>query len=88
MFEEHRVKIQKLGKVASTALRVHNSLKKHVIVSVPAVSKELELSFPAVSKAVLNLQKMGLVREFTGKRRHRLFSYDAYLNVLIQGTGN
>lgn len=86
MFEEHRKKIQKLGKVASTALRVHDSLKKHVIVSLPAVSKELELSFPAVSKAMLNLQKMGLVREFTGKQRHRLFSYEAYLKVLVQGT--
>ena len=86
MFEEHRRKIQTLGKPASTALRVHDFLKKHVIVSLPAASKELELSFPTVSKAMLNLQKLGFVREFTGKRRHRLFSYDAYLKTLTQGT--
>jgi len=86
MFEEHRRQIQKLGKAASTALRVHDFLKKHVIVSLPAASKELELSFPAVNKAMINLQRVGLVREFTGKRRHRLYSYDPYLNVLTQGT--
>lgn len=86
MFEAHHRKIQKLGKAASTALRVHDFLKKHAIVSLPVVSKELELSFPAVNKAVKNLQKLGLVKEFTGKRRHRLFSYDAYLNVLVEGT--
>jgi len=86
MFEEHRLKIQKLGKAASTALRIHEFLKKHVIVSLPAASKELELSFPAANKAMLNLTKLGLVKEFTGKRRHRLFSYDPYLHVLTQGT--
>ena len=86
MFEEHRLQIQKLGKAASTALRVHDFLKKHVIVSLPAASKELELSFPAVNNAMINLQKVGLVREFTGKRRHRLYSYDPYLSVLTQGT--
>ena len=86
MFEQHRLKIQKLGKGASTALRVHEFLKKHAIVSLPVASKELELSFPAVNKAVRNLQALGLVREFTGKRRHRLFSYVGYLNVLTEGT--
>jgi len=86
MFEQHRFKIQKLGKGASTALRVHEFFKKHAIVSLPVVSKELELSFPAVNKAVLNLQTLGLVKEFTGKRRHRLFSYEGYLNILTEGT--
>lgn len=86
MFEEHRYKIQKLGKAASTALRIHEFFKKHIIVSLPAASRELELSFPAANKAMLNLIKLGLVKEFTGKRRHRLFSYDPYLHVLTQGT--
>jgi Fic family protein len=86
MFDEHRRKIQKIGKAASTALRVHDFLMKHAIISLSAASKELELSFPAVNKAMLNLQKLGLVKEFTGKRRHRLFSYDAYLGVMMEGT--
>jgi Fic family protein len=86
MFEQHRVKIQKIGKGASTALRVHEFLKKHAIASLPVVSKELELSFPAVNKAAKNLQTLGLVKEFTGRRRHRLFSYAGYLNILTEGT--
>ena len=72
MFEEHHRQIQKLGKAASTALRVHDFLKKHVIVSLPSAYKELEFSFSAVSKATINLQKIGLVKEFTRKCRHRL----------------
>ncbi|MBI4528067.1 MAG: Fic family protein [Deltaproteobacteria bacterium] len=86
MFEDHRGAIQKLGKATGSALRVHDLLKRRVILSLPVACKELELSFPAVNKAMMNLQKLGLVREFTGKHRNRLFSYDPYLKILAEGT--
>jgi len=85
MFEEHRAQIQTLGKAAGSALRVHELLKKRVLLSLPTACAELHLSFPAVSKALSNLEKLGLVREFTGRQRNRLFSYDSYLNVLSEG---
>jgi Fic family protein len=86
MFEEHHARIQKLGKAAGSALRVHELLKKRVLLSLPTACQELHLSFPAVSKAVSNLEKLGLVREFTGKQRNRFFSYESYLKVLTEGT--
>ena len=73
MFEQHRSQIEKLGKAAGSALRVHELLKKRVLLSLPAASEALHLSFPAVSKAVSHLEKLSLVREFTGKQRNRLF---------------
>jgi len=85
MFEEHRAQIQTLGKAAGSALRVHELLKRRVLLSLPTACAELHLSFPAVSKALSNLEKLGLVREFTGRQRKRLFSYDSYLNVLSEG---
>jgi Fic family protein len=88
MFEEHRLMIEKLGKAAGSALRVQELLKKRVLLSLPAASKELHLSFPAVSKAVSHLERLGLVREFTGKQRNRFFSYEPYLKVLTEGTEN
>ena len=30
--------------------------------------------------------KLGILREITGKQRHRLFVYDRYLAILNQGT--
>lgn len=86
MFEQHREQIQKLGKGAGSALRVHDLLKRRVILSLPIACAELHLSFPAVNKAMANLQKLGLVREFTGKQRNRLFSYDPFLKVLTENT--
>lgn len=86
MFEQHRQQIQQIGKAAGSALRVHDLFKKRVILSLPTAQTELHLSFPAVNKAMMNLQKLGLVQEFTGKQRNRLFCYDPYLKVLAEGT--
>jgi len=37
-------------------------------------------------KAVANLQKLGIVKEVTGKRRGRLFAYTRYMDILNRGT--
>jgi len=86
MFEQHKRQIQKLGRATGSALRVHDLLKKRVILSVAEASTALEISFPAVDKAMVNLQGLGLVRELTGKPRNRLFCYDPYWKVLSEET--
>jgi len=85
MFDQHHQQIQQIGKAAGSALRVHELLKKRIILSLPIAQAELKLSFPAVNKAMANLEKLGLVREFTGKQRDRLFCYEPYLKVLNEG---
>ena len=37
--------------------------------------------------SVRHLTELGIVRELTGKERHRLFVYDEYLKILNEGTG-
>jgi hypothetical protein len=32
------------------------------------------------------LERLGIVRELTGKRRNRLFAYDRYVGLLGEGT--
>jgi hypothetical protein len=32
------------------------------------------------------LERLGIARELTGKRRNRLFAYEQYLGVLNEGT--
>ena len=86
LFERHQKKIQNLGKSAASALRVHDLLKARVFLSLANAERDLDLSFPTVANAMANLEKLGIVKEVTGKRRHRLFSYDSYLEILGQGT--
>ena len=41
--------------------------------------------YDPVTKALLNLEKLGIVRESTGGRRNKLYAYDAYLKILEEG---
>jgi hypothetical protein len=42
-------------------------------------------SFPTASKAIDTLVALGIAREITAGRRHRLFAYDADLAFLSEG---
>jgi Fic family protein len=55
-------------------------------VSIPAAAKQLGLSQPTVTKALDHMQRLSIVREATGRRRHRIFVYDRYLSLLAEGT--
>jgi Fic family protein len=86
MFHQHQEKIRDLGRASYTAERLHSLLQRRVLVSPSLAQKELKMSFPAANKALLNLQKLGFVREITGKQKHRVFAYTPYLDVLTKGT--
>ncbi|HEY0458765.1 MAG TPA: Fic family protein [Pyrinomonadaceae bacterium] len=82
VFAADRQKIEGLGRAAASALRIHELLQKKPIISVPMASKELNLSAPTVRNSIDKLKEIGLVKEITGKKRDRLFSYQSYLDIL------
>jgi Fic family protein len=86
LFDRDRAAIRAFGRSAPSILRVHEFLQRRPIVTIRAVSKELQLSFPTVGKALELMAAAGIVREMTGKRRHRLFAYSKYLSLLDKGT--
>ncbi|MDT7042711.1 Fic family protein [Candidatus Nitronereus thalassa] len=86
LFEKDRLLIENLGRPAASALRVHQYLQSKPILSVPRASEETNLSSPTVRKSISHLEKLGLVREITGKQRGQVFVYDKYLEIINQGT--
>ena len=86
LFEEDRRKIERLGRSAASALRVHQHMQRKPILSIPATAKQLSLSAPTVAKTLQHLRDLGIVRETTGRQRHRLFVYQRYVAILNQGT--
>lgn len=85
IFKTHAAAIKGLGRSKFTALRVHDLFKKRCILSLPVISRELGVSFPTANKTLTRLQQLGFVKEMTGKRRHRVFSYEPYLRILQEG---
>ncbi|HEX7289995.1 MAG TPA: Fic family protein [Conexibacter sp.] len=84
--ERDRRSIHGLGRGAATAHRLHELAAELVIVGAPSASVRLGLSEPAVYGALRRLEEVGILREVTGRRRGRLYAYDAYLSVLSEGT--
>jgi len=86
LVERDRRAIHGLGRGAATAHRVHDLATQFVIIGPGWAAKRLGLSEPAVYAAVARLERAGVLREVTGRQRGRLYAYDAYLEVLNEGT--
>jgi Fic family protein len=86
LFEEDRRKIAHLGRIATSALRVHEEMQRSPILSVPSTAKRLGLAKQTVQNALDRLQGLEIVREITGKRRDRLYQYTRYMEILDEGT--
>lgn len=86
LFGRDRQRIEALGRPAASALRVHEHLKERLLGTVAGMAKRLSISAPTVANSLRHLESLGVVKETTGRRRGRVFVYDAYLNVLAQGT--
>ncbi len=86
LFASDRARIERQGRRAGSALRVHDALKARPILSLPEARNRAKLSFPAVSTAMNTLVGLGIAREITGKLRSRLFAYERYISILNEGT--
>ena len=86
LFASDRAALQRAGRRAGSALRVHDALRARPILSLSGVREHTTLSFPTASSAMRLLVEQGIARELTGKRRNRLFVYDRYLAILNEGT--
>ena len=86
MFKEDRKRIEKAGRRAGSALRLHDAIKARPLLSLQEICRISGLTFPTASTAMDRLVELGIARELTGRRRNRLFVYDRYLTILNEGT--
>lgn len=86
LFHEDRERIVPSGRRAGSMLRVHDALKARPVTSLPEVVRQTGLTPPTAGVAMEALVHLGLARELTGRRRNRVFAYDAYLAILNEGT--
>ncbi len=85
-FEEDRKTIEVLGRQAGSTHRVHQMLQRYPIATVATVSERLHITSPTARNAIKSLEKLGIVREITGKKRDRVYLYGKYTRILDEGT--
>jgi len=85
LFDSDRDRLEKLGRKAATAVRIFDALRMRPLSNIAALAVRADTSFPAAARAVATLEDFGIVREITGRKRERVFTYDGYLSILSEG---
>ena len=84
--ETHRESIiHEAGRTTADALRIHESLFRHPIVSTTSVQSLLSTSFPTANSLLKRLEGMGLLQEFTGRTRRKAYRYESYIRLFDDG---
>jgi Fic family protein len=81
-----RDKLHDIGRLAPSALQVHQALIERPIVTSKWLVTATDLTPATVNRSLDKLAQLGIIRELTGQKRNRLFSYPAYLEILNRGT--
>jgi Fic family protein len=79
-------KIRGLGRAEASALRVQQAMMEHPIANSGSLVEKTGISPATVNKALGHLERLGIVRELTTRRRNRLFSYASYIEIMSRGT--
>jgi Fic family protein len=82
LFDDDRRRIQQLGRITGSALRVHHALQQRPIDTATRIAQRAGISLPTVNSALEALGTIGIAKELTGKKRGRVFSYERYLQVI------
>jgi Fic family protein len=87
MFKSDVSAIKALGvRKAETPLLVHQYMQERIITTVRKAANDLKLTNMTITKALMNLSELNIIREVTGKSRGRIFVYEKYFRLLDKGT--
>jgi Fic family protein len=75
-----------MGRASRTARELLEYLERNPIIEIRKTAAALGMAFSTVSAAVNRLCEAGILAQSAGERRNRTFSYEAYLDLLREGT--
>jgi Fic family protein len=82
LFRTDKEKLELFGRGAASALLIYRYAQANPLFSIRSSAREMKVSFPTASAAVMRMAEAGILQEASGKRRGRLFVYGKYLDVL------
>lgn len=77
-----RERIRTMGRIASSALQVHQALFARPVTNIAAIGNVTGQSPHTINKMLDAMIELGMVREVTGMKRNRIYEYSAYLELL------
>ena len=86
LHEKNAAIVGGMGRAAKNALLVFGYLEANPIIDIRKTAQALELSFNTVAAAVRRLTEAGILVQTDAANRNRSFAYEAYLDILRNGT--
>ncbi len=86
LFNLDRQKIENSSKSAAAIMTIHGYFQRHPIANTTKIKDACGLSLPTVLRNLAALESLSIVKEVTGKERHKIFVYKEYLHILSAGT--
>ena len=74
--------VRALGRKAGAALQVHAALLERPVVSMPWLVERTRLAAATVYSSVRELEKLGILKELTGRKRNRMYAYQRYIEIM------
>ena len=74
--------LQEKGSSYKVAEKVFRRLISIGVISMPDLSKELDVTLHTVIRSMAQLEDLGLAKEITGKKSKRIYSYSRYVGLL------
>ena len=84
--EDDRKRIRELGRISGSVQVVHHAMMERPIASPVWLKNKTGLSLTTVGTGLDKLEELGIVKELTGQKRNRLYSYVRHIEILNQGT--
>ena len=86
LHEKDSAAVSAMGRAAKNTALVFSYLEANPIIDIGKTAQALGLSFNTVSAAVKRLEDAGILAQTEAANRNRTFAYEAYLEILRNGT--
>ena len=86
LFRRDRDHISAKSDRAGSALRIHDVFQQNPFATAPVLVARTGLTTPTVNATLAELVRLDIIKEVTGRRRGRVYGYNAYLDILNEGT--
>ncbi len=80
---------QRLGglkRISGSAHLIHKAMLERPMASPNWIQEKTQLSPATVNACLRQLEQLGIVKEVTGQKRNRLYSYVEYIRIMNEGT--
>ncbi|MYJ87407.1 MAG: Fic family protein, partial [Rhodobacteraceae bacterium] len=83
--EEDEIRIKSLKRTSGSASLIHKAILERPLASPNWIQVKTGLSPATVNACLRELEQLGIVKEKTGQKRNRLYSYGEYIRIMNEG---